>query len=276
MISGIPIREDYDLRKLIYIWAIFLLSAMLAGCGKTDDELEQYKAEMSAFTDKINELGTSIDNIDPDSETRTQELLQYLDEMDTAFAEMSAMKVPEQFVNIDELADDASANLSKSVSLYHQAFDDDSEYDPELVNELVDAALEYYSRAFKRLGYIGTTCRESFPRMKPLRLSTKAKNRIMKRKPKIPAMRALMTAPSKMKVLVMTLWDNKKEPMLLRAFPICIGSFLFCPGDISYHWLLCGQYCRISDMTASNCPWFSKDRQPSFSFPSFADGEPSR
>ncbi len=161
--SGIPIGEDYDLKKLISTLAVLFLLAFLTGCGKKDDELEQYKAQMSAFTNKINELGTSIDNIDPASETRTQELLQYLDEMDAAFAEMGAMEVPEQFANIDELADDASANLSKSVSLYHQAFDDDSEYDPDLVNGLVDAALEYYSRAFKRLGYIGTILQGELP-----------------------------------------------------------------------------------------------------------------
>lgn len=137
--SGIPIGEDYDLKKLISTLAVLFLLAFLTGCGKKDDELEQYKAQMSAFTNKINELGTSIDNIDPASETRTQELLQYLDEMDAAFAEMGAMEVPEQFANIDELADDASANLSKSVSLYHQAFDDDSEYDPDLVNGLVSS-----------------------------------------------------------------------------------------------------------------------------------------
>ena len=62
--SGIPIGEDYDLKKLISTLAVLFLLAFLTGCGKKDDELEQYKAQMSAFTNKINELGTSIDNID--------------------------------------------------------------------------------------------------------------------------------------------------------------------------------------------------------------------
>ena len=79
--------------------------------------------------------------------------------MDAAFAEMGNLPVPEQFANIEELADDASANLSKSVALYHQAFDEEGEYDPQVVN----AALEYYSRAFKRLDYISTILQGELP-----------------------------------------------------------------------------------------------------------------
>ena len=149
------------MKKAMIAITAFLLAVTLSGCGKTDDSLEQYKTDMTAFTDKINELATSIDNIDVDSDTRTEELLGYLDEMDAAFIEMGSLEVPdhEQFANIEELADEASANLSKSVALYHQAFDNAENYDPQLV----DAALEYYSRAFKRLGYIGTILQGELP-----------------------------------------------------------------------------------------------------------------
>lgn len=149
------------MKKAMVAVTAFLLAAVLTGCGKTDDKLEQYKSDMTAFTDKINELVESIDNIDLESETRTEELLGYLDEMDAAFMEMGNLEVPdhEQFANIEELADEASANLSKSVALYHQAFDNTEEYDPQLV----DAALEYYSRAFKRLDYIGTILQGELP-----------------------------------------------------------------------------------------------------------------
>ena len=109
--------------KKALFFAVFFLFVTLTGCGKTEDALIQYKSDMTDFTNHIEELVTSIDNIDLDSDTRTQELLGYLDEMDAAFAEMGNLPVPEQFANIEELADDASANLSKSVALYHQAFD---------------------------------------------------------------------------------------------------------------------------------------------------------
>lgn len=147
------------MKKLYLIIAFFLFACTLAGCGKKDDELEQYRAEMEAFTNTINELGTAIDNIDTGSDTCVEELLGYLDEMDSAFTAMGDLKVPDQFANVEELADDASTNLSKSVSLYHQAFDNPEDYDPQLVN----AALEYYNRAFKRLDYIGTILQGDLP-----------------------------------------------------------------------------------------------------------------
>ncbi len=147
------------MKKLYLIIAFFLFACTLVGCGKKDDELEQYRAEMEAFTNTINELGTAIDNIDTGSDTCVEELLGYLDEMDSAFTAMGDLKVPDQFANVEELADDASTNLSKSVSLYHQAFDNPEDYDPQLVN----AALEYYNRAFKRLDYIGTILQGDLP-----------------------------------------------------------------------------------------------------------------
>ena len=147
------------MKKLTIILTTFLLSVLLAGCGKTDDALEQYKSDMTDFTNTVDELVTSIDNIDLESDTRIEELLGYLDEMDSAFAEMSELEVPEQFANIEDLADEASTNLSESVSLYHQAFDNKEEFDPNIL----DAALEYYSRAFKRLDYIGTILQGELP-----------------------------------------------------------------------------------------------------------------
>ena len=147
------------MKKLYYLLTVFLLAVILTGCGKKDDGLEEYRAEMSSFTDTINELVSSIESIDLESETRTEELLGYLDEMDAAFTAMGNLEVPEPFANIEELADAASANLSKSVSLYHQAFDNPENYDPQLI----EAALEYYSRAFKRLDYIGTILQGDLP-----------------------------------------------------------------------------------------------------------------
>lgn len=153
------IRRRSRMKKTWFLLAAFLLALALTGCGKKDDDLEQYKSEMTEFTNTINDLVSKIENIDLESETRTQELLGYLDEMDAAFVAMGNLEVPEQFANIEELADDASANLSKSVSLYHQAFDNPEDYDPQLI----DAALEYYGRAFKRLDYIGTILQGDLP-----------------------------------------------------------------------------------------------------------------
>ncbi len=147
------------MKKFVIMLMLALFSCIAGGCGKTDDSLEQYKAEMEAFIETVNTLTDSIENIDTTSDTRMEEMLGYLDEMDAAFAAMGDLEVPEQFANIEELADEASTNLSKSVSLYHQAFDNEEDYDPQLVN----AALEYYKRAFKRLDYIGTILQGELP-----------------------------------------------------------------------------------------------------------------
>lgn len=147
------------MKKTVFLYTALLLIFLLTGCGKTEDALDEYKSAMTDFTNTVDELVTSIDNIDLESDTRTQEMLGYLDEMDAAFAEMSSLEVPEQFANIEELADDASANLSQAVALYHEAFDYEEDYDPQLI----EAALEYYNRAFKRLDYIGTILQGELP-----------------------------------------------------------------------------------------------------------------
>ncbi len=147
------------MKKTTLLLTALFLSVILAGCQKEDSALSQYKSDMTDFTNTVDDLITSIDQIDLESDTRTEELLGYLDEMDAAFAEMSELKVPEQFANVEELADDASANLSESVSLYHQAFDSGEEFDPNIL----DAALEYYSRALKRLDYIGIILQGDLP-----------------------------------------------------------------------------------------------------------------
>ena len=147
------------MKKTVFLYTALLLIFLLTGCSKTEDALDEYKSAMTDFTNTVDELVTSIDNIDLESDTRTQEMLGYLDEMDAAFAEMSSLEVPEQFANIEELADDASANLSQAVALYHEAFDYEEDYDPQLI----EAALEYYNRAFKRLDYIGTILQGELP-----------------------------------------------------------------------------------------------------------------
>lgn len=157
------IKQNKSIVNLIInpVLLIFAFIAILAvsGCAREDEELTAYKESMQAFNDRIQNLVSDIDSIDLDSEDKGQILLECLDEMDTAFAEMAALPVPQQFENISDLADEASANLSRAVSLYHQAFDTPTGYDPSLIQ----AAQEYYSRAFRRISYIGTIMQGKIP-----------------------------------------------------------------------------------------------------------------
>lgn len=140
--------------------AIAIFSVLLlVGCGKEDPELAKYKEEMQGCHDRINALVIDIEGIDLNSEDRAEILLECLDQMNEEFSYMATLEVPSEFANVEELADEASANLSRAVSLYHQAFDYPDGYDPSLVQ----AAQEYYSRAFRRLSYIGTIMQGEIP-----------------------------------------------------------------------------------------------------------------
>ena len=116
-------------------------------CGK-DDKIENYKANMNQFFENIRIFDSSINAIDPNSETATTELLSLLDSMNTSFSQMASLEVPESFPGVEDLATQASEYMSEAVSFYHQAYD--GEYDATLE----DVARQNYERANLRLQYI--------------------------------------------------------------------------------------------------------------------------
>lgn len=136
--------------KLQLIAAAFLVSLSLTGCGE-DPELAQFKTEIEDFCTNISELDTSINNIDAASETASQELLGYLDQLDVEFQKLAAIDFPEEFDYLENLSDEASEYMTEAVSSYHTvyssgAFDEtDSDY-----------AHENYSRAYRRVQVIIT------------------------------------------------------------------------------------------------------------------------
>lgn len=134
-----------------YIFRSFLLCIVmlsLTGCGKKDAKIENYKANMNQFFENIKIFDSSINAIDPNSETATTELLSLLDSMNTSFSQMASLEVPESFPGVEDLATQASEYMSEAVSFYHQAYD--GEYDATLE----DVARQNYERANIRLQYI--------------------------------------------------------------------------------------------------------------------------
>lgn len=120
----------------------------LTGCGKKDAKIENYKANMNQFFENIKIFDSSINAIDPNSETATTELLSLLDSMNTSFSQMASLEVPESFPGVEDLATQASEYMSEAVSFYHQAYE--GEYDATLE----DVARQNYERANIRLQYI--------------------------------------------------------------------------------------------------------------------------
>lgn len=138
-------------RVLLFILTASLTALGLTGCGGIDaaDELSTYQASMSTFCDNISYINDQINALDGTGESDVETLLKHLDTLDDQFSQMAELTVPDEFATIDNLADEASENMSMAVSYYHEAYDSGT-FNPNYA----DAAYEYYTRANVRLGYI--------------------------------------------------------------------------------------------------------------------------
>lgn len=136
-------------RKILFrLPTVYMICLFLTGCG-SNTELDTYKANMNQFFENMKVYDSSINAIDPESETAVTDLLALLDSMDTSFSQMASLEVPEGFPGVDELADEASEYMTEAVSYYHQAFEGES-YNAALA----DAAKQNYDRANLRIQYI--------------------------------------------------------------------------------------------------------------------------
>jgi len=116
------------------------------GCGKqADPKLESYKESMTEFYNKLSEYDSSINSIDPDSETAGDELLGVLDEMNQTYQNMAAIEIPDEFSGISDIAVEAADYMDKANEFYHQAYDGDFDSDSEML------AAQYYQRANDRV-----------------------------------------------------------------------------------------------------------------------------
>lgn len=121
---------------------------ILCGCGK-DEQLEEYKTQMSDFFDQIAELNSNMNAINASAEDAASQLLSYLDATEAAFEHLADLEVPKEFVSVENLADEAAENMTQAVSFYHQLYEAES-YD----SNVAMMADEYYKRANIRLQYI--------------------------------------------------------------------------------------------------------------------------
>ncbi len=137
-------KKIKDTFKVISL--VLLMGIVIVGCGKEhDEELEAYKASMTSFYDKLAYYNSSINAIDPDSESSKQELLGYLDEMNDTYKEMAAVEIPEQFQAISDIAVESADYMQKANEFYHMAYDNEFDEDSEML------ASQYYERANNRV-----------------------------------------------------------------------------------------------------------------------------
>ncbi|MCM1387076.1 MAG: hypothetical protein NC231_07100 [Bacillus sp. (in: Bacteria)] len=142
--------------KVLCLFALLML--LLAGCGKKDEALEEYQANMETFFEHIIEFNDNMNAIDVVQPDYLTQMLEYLDALDAEMAWMAQLEVPEQFSAVDNLADEASENMTQAVLFYHMAYEND-EYDANVE----EAAKEYYDRANLRIQYIITILHGGVP-----------------------------------------------------------------------------------------------------------------
>lgn len=131
---------------LVTVLAIVSLSA----CGE-DPELVQFQVDIENFCTRVSEIDTSINSIDPLSDSAVSELLSDLDELDGVFKSFANLDFPEEYDYLEDLAHESSEYMTEAVSSYHNAYSDNS------YNEaMAEYAKENYSRAYKRIQIIIT------------------------------------------------------------------------------------------------------------------------
>lgn len=143
--------------RLLALLLLLTLVFSVTGCGE-DPELTRFKNEIDSFCNELAAIDSGMNNINTDQETAKEDLLNYLDRADDAFRKLAKLTVPAEFAYIEELADKASEDMTEAVSLYHEAFGNNS------FNEYTfDYACEYYKRSYKRLNYIITFLHQDVP-----------------------------------------------------------------------------------------------------------------
>lgn len=143
--------------KKTILLLLILFSLALTACGK-DEQLEQYKENITNFNTNISDIATQMDNIDTTAEDALSDVLSCLGEMEYQFALLSEMEVPQEFASIESLADEASDYMTEAVRLYNELFTTE-----EYSEETAAAAQENYNRAMTRLSYISSLLQGELP-----------------------------------------------------------------------------------------------------------------
>lgn len=130
---------------------VILITCMLCLCftACSNHELEDFQERFEKFCINVSDLDTSINQIDPDSDTAVADLLKYTDQLNEQFQFLAAMDFPEEFDFLEKLALEAGEYMEEAASSYHEAYANDS-FD----QAMSDYAFQNYKRAYKRVQII--------------------------------------------------------------------------------------------------------------------------
>ena len=141
--------------KIAFVLGLCLM--FLAGCGEKE-ELTLFKDKIDSFYTEVSMIESNIQAIDEESEGAVVTLLLQLEQMSQQFHQLAQLEVPEEFISVEAIADDAAEYMTEAVRLYEEAYEDDYVSDP-----LIQAASENYTSAMKRINYIAVILQGQIP-----------------------------------------------------------------------------------------------------------------
>ena len=155
------------MRKFIKIFAVLALTmCFLSGCGAKGSTalVNEYKTSMEKFFDGLKTVDADINKINPDDQDAINKLFEQFDTMDKAYASMAELTVPtdgvpETFAYIPELSKSASEYMTQANGYLHDSFAESSYNEHTL-----EAAMECYKRANKRVQFIITLLHGEYPK----------------------------------------------------------------------------------------------------------------
>lgn len=145
------------LKRYRAILGVVLGMVLLTGCGEKE-ELTKFQEEMNQFYTEVAAIESEISTIDEGSEDAVYSLINSMEQMASQFQNLAGMEVPEEFISIEDLADDASFYMDEAVRLYSEAYEEDYVSD-----SLIQAATENYESAMKRVNYIAVLLQGEIP-----------------------------------------------------------------------------------------------------------------
>lgn len=142
-----------------YILTVGMIFSMMffTGCGERE-ELTVFQEEISTFYEEVSLIENNIQNIEESSEDAVTTLLIYMEQMLLQFEHLADMEIPQEFISVEDLADDAYDYMKEAVRLYEEAYEEDYISDP-----LIQAAAENYASAMKRINYIAMLLQGEIP-----------------------------------------------------------------------------------------------------------------
>ena len=144
------------MKKYILLISLFVFT-VVTGCGGSEG-LASFQESINSFYTEVSEIEKSMEQIDEQDENAVTTLLICLEQMKAQFEILAQMEVPAEFSNVEELAKDAAEYMSEATRLYTEAYEEDL-----VNNDYVQAAVDNYESAMKRIDYIATLLQGEIP-----------------------------------------------------------------------------------------------------------------